>query len=192
MYDTGEHVLAGGDLYPDQLRVGTGSGVPFSYGQILAMADLYDTVGDLRNASPAELTALKTLIERDTAYYERRGGSSVSNKEWNDATGERYLDARRRQLLALLAAVGARHEPNPTTKPDNKSTWERYHEQAIAEMRAIVAANPNASPSPFGPLTTNAFGDHFLTDAFAAGHLVNKELVLDRFRSTFYAPGTNT
>ena len=81
---------------------------------------------------------------------------------------------------------------NPTTKPDNKSTWERYHEQAIAEMRAIVAANPNASPSPFGPLTTNAFGDHFLTDAFAAGHLVNKELVIDRFRSAFYAPGTNS
>ena len=191
MYDTGEHVMAGNNLYPDQLRVGTGSGVAFSYGQILSMADLYDTVGDLRNASPAELTALKTLIERDTAYYERRGGSSVSNKEWNDATGKRYL-ALADDNYSHFSPPSVLGMTNPSTKPDNKSTWERYHEQAIAEMRAIVAANPNASPSPFGPLTTNAFGDHFLTDAFAAGHLVNKELVLDRFRSTFYAPGTNT
>ena len=29
----------------------------------------------------------------------------------------------------------------------------------------------------------NAFGDHFLTDAFAAGHLINKENVMNRFIS---------
>ena len=104
MYDTGEHVLAGNDLYPDQLRVGTGSGVAFSYGQILSMADLYDTVGDLRNASPAELTALKTLIERDTAYYERRGGS-----------GRRQQGVERRHGQALPA-----RSPTTTTRTSRR------------------------------------------------------------------------
>ncbi len=27
----------------------------------------------------------------------------------------------------------------------------------------------------------NAFGDHFLTDAFSAGHLINKEIVMNKF-----------
>lgn len=31
----------------------------------------------------------------------------------------------------------------------------------------------------------NAFGDHFLTDAFAAGHLVNRRDVMEMFRSQF-------
>ncbi len=186
MYDTGEHVLAGGDLYPDLLPV---NGVRFSYGQIMAMGDLYDDVRDLRNAPAAELNALKALIVEDTDHYDGRGGASVSNQRWNDTTGKRYLE---------LADVNYAHFSPPavlgmtdaTSQPDNKRAWEKYHEQAIAEMRAIVAANPNSSPAPYGPLTTNAFGDHFLTDAFAAGHLVNKEVVMDRVRSAFYSGGT--
>ena len=185
MYDTGEHVLAGGDLYPDLLPV---NGVTFSYGQIMALGDLYDDVRDLRNAPAAELNALKALIVQDTGHYAGRGGGSVSNQRWNDATSKRYLE---------LADVNYAHFSPPTvlgmtdatSQPDNKRAWERYHEQAIAEMRAIVAANPNSSPAPYGPLTTNAFGDHFLTDAFAAGHLVNKEVVMDRVRAGFYSGG---
>ena len=30
---------------------------------------------------------------------------------------------------------------------------------------------------------TNAFADHFLTDAFAAGHLINKTDVMELFKS---------
>ena len=186
MYDTGEHVQAGGDLYPDQLPV---NGVLFSYGQVMAMGDLYDDVSDLRSAQPAELNALKALIVEDTNHYTGRGGNGVSNQRWNDATDKRYL---------ALADVNYAHFSPPsvlkmtdaTSQPDNRQAWERYHEQAIAEMRSIVAANPNSSPAPFGPLTTNAFGDHFLTDAFAAGHLVNKEVVMERVRSAFYSGGT--
>ena len=38
-------------------------------------------------------------------------------------------------------------------------------------------------------LIINAFGDHFLTDAFAAGHLINKEVMIDRFKSAFLSGG---
>ncbi len=94
MYDTGEHVLAAGDLYPDQLVVGSGSGVAFSYGQIVAMPDFFGTVDDLRSASPTELGRLKALIVRNTEYYRshrRNASGNISNSEWDQATGGRYL-----------------------------------------------------------------------------------------------------
>jgi hypothetical protein len=189
MYDTGEHVLAGGDLYPDQLPV---NGVSFSYGQVIAMGDLYETPRDLKTADPGELRRLKTLIERDTAHYRGDSGvSDVKHGEWNDATNERYL-ALADDNYTHFSPPSVLGMTDATSKPDNKATWERYHEQAIAEMKAIVANSPNSSPAPFGPLTTNAFGDHFLTDAFAAGHLVNKEVVMERIRAAFYKPGTNS
>jgi len=186
MYDTGEHVLAGGDLYPDQLTVG---GVRFSYGQLMAMGDLYDDVKELTSAPAAELNALKALIVEDTRHYSGGGGSGVSNKRWNDATGKRYL-ALADENYTHFSPPSVLGMTDATARSDNKAEWVRYHEQAIAEMKALVAANPNADPAPFGPLTTNAFGDHFLTDAFAAGHLVNKEVVMDRVRAAFYSGGT--
>ncbi|WP_298520127.1 hypothetical protein [uncultured Nocardioides sp.] len=188
MYDTGEHVQAGGDLYPDQLNV---NGVLFSYGQIVAMGDLYNDVNDLRSASASELNALKALIAEDTKHYTGGGGSGVSNKRWNDATSKRYLELAE-ENYAHFSPPTVLGMTDSTSRPTNRSEWERYHEQAIEEMRTLVAASPNASVAPFGPLTTNAFGDHFLTDAFAAGHLVNKEVVMSRVRAAFYSSGTTT
>jgi hypothetical protein len=189
MYDTGEHVRAGGDLYPDQLVV---NGVAFSYGQIMAMADLYETVGDLRNAPADELTRLKRLIDQDTRHYQGGAGApdGVSNSEWQKNTNNRYL-ALADDNYSHFSPPSVLGMTDPTSKPDNKSTWERYHERAIAEMRGLAAAHPNTSVEPFGPLTVNAFGDHFLTDAFAAGHLVNKELVLNKLQSAMYQPGSS-
>jgi len=188
-----EHVLAGGDLYVDQLRVGRDGSVLLSYGQVVSMLDLYATVDDLRMADPAELRHLKALIARSTAYY-RDGkvnkADDVSNKEWDDATGKRYLK---------LAEDNYDHFSPPsvlamsfrTTKPDNRAQYIQYHTRAAHEMRgdwvpqALRIAEP-AATQPTVAITTNAFGDHFLTDAFAAGHLVNKEVVLDLFKHNFF------
>ena len=189
MYDTGEHVIAGGDLYPDQLVV---NGVAFSYGQIMAMGDLYATADDLRNAPADELTRLKRLIDQDTRHYQGGAGApgGVSNSDWQKNTSNRYL-ALADDNYSHFSPPSALGMTDPTSKPDNKSTWERYHEQAIAEMRGLVAAHPGTSVEPFGPLTVNAFGDHFLTDAFAAGHLVNKELVINKLQPTIFQPGSS-
>lgn len=197
MYDTGEHVLSAGDLYPDQLTVGSGAGVAFSYGQLVAMGDFYATVDDLKNADPAELSQLKALIARNTAFYRKPIGSrpkndpdNISHTKWNAATNKRYL-ALADDNYAHFSPPEVLGLTDHITRPTNRSEWEKYHERAITEMKALVAANPIASVAPFGPLATNAFGDHFLTDAFASGHLVNKEVVINRFRPGFYS-GTNT
>jgi hypothetical protein len=197
MYDTGEHVLSAGDLYPDQLTVGSGAGVAFSYGQLISMGDFYATVDDLKNADPAELSKLKALIIRNTAFYRKPIGSrpkddpdDISHKAWNEATNKRYL-ALADDNFAHFSPPNVLGLTDHITTPTNRSEWEKYHERAIAEMKVLVAAHPNASVAPFGPLATNAFGDHFLTDAFASGHLVNKEVVIGRFRRQFYQV-TNT
>ena len=59
---------------------------------------------------------------------------------------------------------------------NNKEMWQKYHADAIAETRS-----GKSSAALDGAYPINAFGDHFLTDAFSAGHLVNKELVMNKF-----------
>ena len=66
--------------------------------------------------------------------------------------------------------------------------WAVYHEQAAEEARAHFASRSDTAPLRDVPLATaeharqailnNGYADHFLEDSFAAGHLVNKTLVM--------------
>jgi hypothetical protein len=193
-YDTGEHVQTGGDLYADHLRVGKSPGVLFSYGQIIAMADLFETVDQMMAADVGDLKRTKALIERSTAYYESNKAGSVrdvSSEEWEQATGGRYLKLAENNYEHFspnflfkdeaIARAANRHG-------DNKSAWEHYHRRAIEEAQKMFIAQGGSNTSLFleWPLIINAFGDHFLTDAFAAGHLINKEVMIRLFKSNFY------
>ena len=195
-YDTGEHVLVGGNVYVDQLRVGANPGVPFSYGQIIAMADLFESVDEMMATSPDQLSRIKALIERSTAYYAGNKSDPARNahdEDWETATDHRYLKLAEMNFEhfspnflyrnATFAGAANRHG-------NNKSAWEAYHQRAINEARAIGAASSGAKTSPLlpleGPLTTNAFGDHFLTDAFAAGHLINKDAIVEFWKTMFF------
>jgi hypothetical protein len=70
--------------------------------------------------------------------------------------------------------------------------WEQHHARAItaAQQMALDPVNAKVSYVPVWPLIINAFGDHFLTDAFAAGHVINKAVVVERFKSMFYSGGS--
>ncbi|TVM03482.1 MAG: hypothetical protein CV087_05020 [Candidatus Brocadia sp. WS118] len=190
-FDTGEHVLGGEDLYVDQLRVGKAPGVLFSYGQIIAMGgDLYGTLDEMMNADVAELKKLKSFIERNTAYYKGNKtdpSKSVSNKQWDDATNGRYLKLAEENyshfspdILLKTTSGGARNT--------NQSEWEDHHARAIKAAQEMMADPQSANRPAFleRPLIINAFGDHFLTDAFSSGHLLNKEGVIRRFKDHFF------
>ncbi len=191
LYDTGEHVRAGWDLYTDQLHVGKTPGVLFSYGQLISMADLYKTVNDMMGADPTELQKLKTLIRQSTDHYTGKGARDVKDDQWEKVTNKRYLELAEDNFhhfspdyLFGQTAWGK----NGGLKPNNKSTWERYHRSAIEEAQKMFLAPENANRSffPEWPLIINAFGDHFLTDAFASGHLVNKEAIIEYYKYNFY------
>src|SRR5262245_18620937 len=199
LFDTGEHVMSGGDLYPDQLLIGQAPGVLFSYGDLIAMGDFYATADLMLGASPAELGALKKLIDRNTAYYrggKKDGSLDVSNTEWDNATGGRYLQLAEdnydhfspNTLFTDSIAMSA------NKKGTNRSSYERYHRQAFdeAQKMALDPANQNVSYIPAWPLAINAFADHFLTDAFASGHIINKEVMIAYFRANFFSGGSLT
>ena len=55
---------------------------------------------------------------------------------------------------------------------NHKTMWEKHYTDAI---RFVSADKKNKA------LATNAFTDHFLTNAFVSGHLINKPDVMDEF-----------
>ena len=191
LFDTGEHVMAGGDLYPNRLRLGRQPGVAFSYGQLIAMADLFESVDQMLQADPAELNRVKTLVDRSTQYYRTNKATrslDVSNDEWDRATGGRYLRLAEENYdhfspNGLFNDAVAR---TANRRANNQSSWRAHHMRAMGEAQRFFASNPAADAVPEWALTVNAFGDHFLTDAFASGHLISKELMIAYFRSSFY------
>jgi hypothetical protein len=194
LYDTGEHVLAGGDLYQDELLIGKPPGVACSYGHIIAMADLFSSVDQMMAEDAAVLRNIKQLIDQSTAYYKGNKVPSlkdVSTEDWQKATGDRYLKLAEDNYDHFAPNLFYKNESfarNANRYVNNKSAWEQHHERAIkaAQEMALDPANANRSYVPIWPLTINAFGDHFLTDAFAAGHVINKGVVAEYFKSMFY------
>ena len=193
LYATGEHVLAGDALYKDQLLVGRAPGVLFSYGQIIAMADLFGTVNDMIGTDAAALGTIKSLIERSTAYYRHDGSAtvSVSDEDWQRATDGRYLrlaEDNYEHFAPNLLFPDPRFASAAARFGDHRQAWQRHHERAIREAQrmAIDPQLQNVSTLPVLPLVINAFGDHFLTDAFASGHVINKAVVGEVFRDAFF------
>jgi hypothetical protein len=182
-------------LYSDGLHVGAPPGVVFSYGQIIAMADLFESVDQMMQAQPAELSRLKALIGQSTDHY-LSGGPDVKTEDWQGATGKRYLKLAENNYehFSPDSLVGMRGFAAASgSHGNNKSAWERHHRDAIIAAQEMFAANTaQTSFFPERPLIINAFGDHFLTDAFASGHLVNKAAMIERFKANFLSGGSLT
>ena len=190
-YGTGEHVIAGlvseGPVTPTyQLDV---NGIKFSYGEIISMGDFYEEYDDMAKASAAELGRLKTLIDRSKRYYEGKVvngkpvGTDPTDDEWQTATTKRYLKLAE-DNFSHFAPSDSAYLAFTSTKANNRKEWEKYHNRAIGIMR-----NGTKGSATDMALAVNAFGDHFLTDSFSAGHLVNKDDLAQYFKSLVMSGG---
>jgi hypothetical protein len=138
----------------------TVNGAPLEYGEVIAMGDFYESITDLLAAPEAELRELSRLIK-----LEKEGQGlpeAQRDAQWNAVTHGRY---------AKLALKNVKHfaPPNPAfaavsgkSTEDHKTEWEANHKVAVQTSQAGDRDKA---------LATNAFADHFLTDAFAAGHI---------------------
>jgi hypothetical protein len=63
---------------------------------------------------------------------------------------------------------------------DHKAEWERVHRQAL-DIAHTATTRADAERA----VAYNAFAAHFLTDAFAAGHMVSKADVMERSKANF-------
>jgi hypothetical protein len=165
-YEAGEHAQVGG---PETVMV---NGVEMSQGEVNAMGDFFGSPNAMQSASPEELTALRDLVRRDRdARTGKPGAVPVSTEEWEIATHGRYLK---------LAAENRAHFAPPAGSPglvgeNHKARWYELHRQAL--FQAWFDGRFNGHKVSNGARTVNAFGAHFLTDAFSAGHLINKPMV---------------
>jgi hypothetical protein len=175
-YDTGEHALFGGDMV-----VFEKDGLKITESEMITMGDLYETPEDLYQADIGELRRLVELIRRDkNAYLGQGGATHVSDDEWEAAT--QHGPHRKKTYLELAAEnathFGPRHSGhdwNWMTARDHKAEWQRIHKHALDIAHA--AKTPAELQRAYA---YNAFAAHFLTDAFAAGHLISKAEAMEQ------------
>ena len=155
-----------------------------SYGEVIALGDFYKDFDQLRQATQSkesfsELRELVRLVRKDVVAYTpgHPGTKPVTNEEFQQATAGR----KKEEQYVNLSAANAEHFDPPTTKlpdtaqkGDNKSTWYGYH------LAAIEKASAGKTDEA---MLMNSFADHFLTDAFSAGHIVSKAELMEKARA---------
>ena len=137
-------------------------------GDVIAlMGDFYRSPQALLNASPEEVAELLAAIKSERAG-ELGGGKA--NERYQEITAKHR---KNEDTFLELAKVN-----KPHFTPGNRAEWTRLHLEAIREARESQSLQTLKSQRPAvlqEALLIDAAGGHFLTDAFASGHLFNKQ-----------------
>jgi hypothetical protein len=150
----------GAKVSEDQINV-TIHGVTMHYGEAMSMADYYGSFDEFKKAEPAEIQALLDLVRKESKT------NPIKEEEWEKASGGRYMLLNRKNIGHFAPPDAALVSgPATATGVNHKTEWEKYHRRALE-----LAQKGDRQEA----LAVNAFGDHYLTDAFASGHLFNKE-----------------
>jgi hypothetical protein len=159
---------------PGGTRIG---GVQVTSGEINALADLYGSPDDLYHADPLEVAHLLELIHRQQA-----NPGSVQESEWDKATGGRYTQLNLRNSAHFGARDTSLIKPpgGAANTADNRSTFMRFYSEAIVDAQNahhhIGIPNEQTMQDWLDRSTIAAgFAEHYITDAFSAGHLFNKD-----------------
>jgi hypothetical protein len=148
----------------------TVGGVTLEYGEGIAMGDLFEAPEQMLSAPDTKLKELSRLIQKDKSGP----AGVVKTEEWNAATGGQYLELAQKNEAHFAPSNSAFVPASGGVGADHKSSWEKYHALAIREAQA---GNRDKA------LAIDSFADHFLTDAFAAGHLFNRRDLMNFFNS---------
>ncbi|MEO1061490.1 MAG: hypothetical protein AAFZ07_08725 [Actinomycetota bacterium] len=174
-----------------------GSGLWVSYGELNALADYLPDPGSIDSL---ERSVVLPVVQRmrhgisgaqHRLLQEKFAGQADSG--WYEHTpvgGEKALDQ-------ATAGLGANRYFGLLTRnachfaPFSWNRWAIHHNQAREEARTAHRVAHTATPIDDIDTTdnehlrqawlNNGYGDHFLQDSFAAGHLINKTLVMQWF-----------
>jgi hypothetical protein len=110
-----------------------------------------------------------------------------------------YMDVRIQHLTERLGQRASQRYMSNVSRnachfaPQSWYKWKEYHEQAEKKALAAHSAKVEAAKKGNTSLThaaegiandallANGFGDHYLEDSYAAGHLINKTLIMQWF-----------
>jgi len=171
-YDAYEHAKEGDKAAGSQsVKVGTET---LTSGEINALADLYGSPADLMKADPKEISALVALVRRQVK------GGRVEEAEWDQASGGRYNQLNLKNSPHFgprNAGVIAPPAGAPATGPDNLSTFTRFYNETVQAIQDSHAAADAAKKKEAldKSVVTAGFAEHYILDAFSAGHLFNKD-----------------
>lgn len=156
-FEPGEHVQFG---LPGRTVTLGGEEVEERY--VIAMADFYRDPEALLREKRTNIASLVALIRRDEATRSRDAPEAELIKEeawteWSKGAGhkegERYMDLNKRNEGHFEGL--------------NKERWLKWHRKALRLAGAAGRVTDEAR-------IYNAFANHFLTDAFSAGHMFDK------------------
>lgn len=173
-FESGEHARMGAvpgqkeeifNLGADQ----QGKDILVSYGEMIAMGDFFEDVAAMRKEVRKQPERFKGLLAKIRKDVGSRGRPRlVSEKEWSESDPE-YLElATKNDTHFAPSTPGMAFDAG---EANHKTTWFKYHQQALE-----LAHRGKKTEA----LEVDAFGAHFLTDAFSAGHMVNKQDVMKR------------
>jgi LysM repeat protein len=150
------------------------------YGEGIAMGgDLFGDPGQIDRTEKGKIEKLQTLIqgEKTSVIQSEKTGTPkkfVDTPEWQAATDKRFIDLAAKNESHFAPSDPALVTPAAgSAGAANKSEWEKYHTEALHSSQRGEKDKA---------LQVNAFADHFLTDAFSAGHLINKLDVMEKFK----------
>ncbi|MET9686869.1 DUF4157 domain-containing protein [Streptomyces sp. NPDC006514] len=141
-------------------------GVELTVGDLLAMGgDFYTSPAALLHADPGELREIRDAI-RDEREGRLPGGKA--NERYQQLT-LKYIAKGRRATSDTFLGMAQVNAPHFT--PTNRAAWKELHKQALALARDAGGKRAALDEA----LIVDSFGGHFLTDAFASGHLFDKK-----------------
>lgn len=171
-FETPEHARFVGPGQDENVMV---NDVPIPYSVFITLAD-YASLGSLWQMERDDLVRLVVAVQEEIAF----GTGTVSPERWKEVTKGKFVDMAMDNNEHFSPPDGdITPMRGPPSARDHKSRYAHYHYEACYE--ASHGGDRDKA------LAFNAFGDHYLTDAFAAGHLFNKADVMDRFADALRA-----
>jgi hypothetical protein len=184
-YDAYEHATAGdraagsrtatvGERVDDYTGARSG-GLRLTSGEINALADLYGSPEQLYRADPAEVRRVLDLLHR-----QQRDPHSVQESEWDHATGGRYNRLNLRNSGHFGPSNPAIVAPRPGGSASNRDMFMQYYNETIVNGQEayhfLGLPDPAQTRRKLDQATIAAgFTEHYIMDAFSAGHLFNKD-----------------
>ena len=190
-YGSSEHMDAGDAATTRMLTLELWTGPPnpltqtkkvtLSYGTANALlGDFYTGWAQLKKAPAPEVERLAALIKQERAAR-ATGKPLPTESEYERATAGRRTGAVQTggdvKTYLELAEGNVDHYT-----PSNREHFTGQHKAALAKALEAFALKSKGDTAGAQAATNEAFGlnaeaDHFLEDAFAAGHLINKPMI---------------
>jgi hypothetical protein len=172
-----------------------GSGLWLSYGELNALADY---LPDSDNIDSLPVSVVRPVLQRMRSVTSGQvlrfifaGQASAGGYELAWPVRDEKAMQRATGRLGANAYFGLVARNACHFAPFSWHRWARFHnearEHALAHHRSRESVRPLKDLDTDSPehlrqaWLKNGYGDHFLQDSFAAGHLVNKTLVMQWF-----------